>query len=136
MIKNYIKIAWRNLRRHKAYAAINIIGLSLSIACGILIFTLVNYHLSFDNFHNNKERIFRVVTEIHNDEVGYTPGTPPPFAKAFRNDYSFAEKVARVVTFGDMLVSLPGEKDNKKFQEENGVAVAEPEFFDIFNFPL
>lgn len=47
MVKNYFKIAWRNLTKHKGYAAINIIGLSLGIACSILIFTIVAYHLSF-----------------------------------------------------------------------------------------
>jgi putative ABC transport system permease protein len=136
MIRNYIKIAWRNLRRNKSYAAINIIGLSLSIACGILIFTLVSYHLSFDDFHHDRDRIYRVVTEIHNDDISYTPGVPPPFAKAFRNDYTLSEKVGEVVTFGDIVISFPGEKGNKKFQEEAGVGVADPEFFDIFNFPL
>jgi putative ABC transport system permease protein len=136
MIKNYIKIAWRNLRRHKTYAAINVVGLSLSIACGILIFTLVSYHLSFDTFHKNKERIFRVVTEIHAEDIGYTPGVPPPFTKAFRNDYTFAEKTARAVGFGNTVISLPEQKDNKKFKEEDGIVCVDPEFFDIFNFPL
>ncbi len=136
MFKNYFKIAWRNLRRNKAYAFINVAGLSLSIACGILIFTLVSYHLSFDTFHKNKDRIYRIVTEIHNEDVGHTPGVPPPFAKAFRNDYTFAEKTARAVTFWNELISIPSDKDNKKFQEENGITCVEPEFFDIFNFPL
>ena len=136
MIRNYFKIAWRNLRRNKTYAFINVVGLSLSIACGILIFTLVGYHLSFDNFHKNKDRIYRVVTEIHNDDIGHTPGVPPPFTKAFRNDYTFAEKAARAVSFGDELISIPGDKENKKFQEENGITCVEPAFFEIFNFPL
>jgi putative ABC transport system permease protein len=136
MIKNYFKIAWRNLRRHKTYAFINVVGLSLSIACGILIFTLVSYHLSFDTFHKDKERIYRVVTELHGEDIGHTPGVPPPFAKAFRSDYTFAEKTARAVSFGNMLVSIPSDKDNKKFREEDGITCVEPAFFDIFNFPL
>ncbi len=136
MIKNYFKIAWRNLKRNKAYASINVIGLSLGIACAILIFTLVSFHLSFDNFHKNKDRIYRVVTELHEEQLGHTPGVPPPFAKAFRNDFTFSEKVARAVTFGDMLVAIPSSKDNKKFQEENGIACVDSEFFEIFNFPL
>jgi putative ABC transport system permease protein len=133
MLKNYFKIAWRNLKRNRAYATINVIGLSLGIACSILIFTLVSYHLSFDGFHKNKDRIYRVVTEIHNEDVGHTPGVPPPFAKAFRSDYTFAEKTARIVGFW-RLISIPGE--NKKFEEDHGFACAEPAFFDIFNFPL
>ena len=136
MLKNYFKIAWRNLRRNKAYAAINIIGLSMGIAGSILIFLWVSFHLSFDNFHKNGDRIYRVVTEIHNENNGKTPGVPPPFTKAFRSDYTFAEKTARVVGFGGVTVSLPEEKEMKKFQEDDGVACAETTFFDIFNFPL
>lgn len=136
MIKNYIKIAWRNLRRNKSYAAINIVGLSFGIACGLLIFTLVTYHLSFDNFHPDTDRVYRVVTEFHQDGIEYQPGVPQPLGKAFRNDYSFAEKVARVKSNKSMLVSLPDEKEVKKFNEENNVAFADPEFFYIFNFPL
>src|SRR5579871_3516427 len=136
MLKNYFKIAWRNLKRHKAYVFVNVLGLSLGIACAILIFTLVSFHFSYDNFHKNKDRIYRIVTELHSEDIGHTPGVPPPFAKAFRNDYTFSEKVARAVTFGDQLISIPSEKENKKFQEETGIACVEPEFFDIFNFPL
>ena len=133
MLKNYFKIAWRNLKRNRAYAAINIVGLSLGIACAILIFTLVSFHLSFDGFHKNKDRIYRVVTEIHNEQIGHTPGIPPPFTKAFRDDYTFAEKTARAITFW-RLVSIPAE--NKKFEEEDGIVCVEPAFFDIFDFPL
>ncbi|MEX8548737.1 MAG: ABC transporter permease [Mucilaginibacter sp.] len=136
MIKNYFKIAWRNLKRNQSYTLINVLGLSLGMACGILIFALVKYHLSFDDFHPNKDRIYRIVTEFHEDNVNYSQGVPAPLGKAFRNDYAFAEKTARVITYGNSLVSIPSSKDNKKFEEENGVAFAEPEFFDIFNFPL
>lgn len=136
MIRNYFKIAWRNLKRNKSYAAINIIGLSLGIASSILIFTLVSFHLSYENFNKNKDRIYRVVTELHNDDVSYTSGTPPPFTKAMRDDYTFAEKTAQAITFWNELISIPSSNDNKKFQEENGFTCVDPEFFDIFDFPF
>ncbi len=122
--------------RNKSYAIINITGLSLGIACGIIIFTVVNYHLSFDNFHADKDKIFRVVTEFHEDNINYTHGVPQPLGKAFRNDYTFADKVAMVATYQGALISLPAEKEVKKFEEEDGVAFAEPAYFEIFNFPL
>jgi len=137
MIKSYFKIAFRNLRHNKAYAFINVIGLSLGIACGILIFTLVSYHLSFENFHPNKDRIYRIVSDYtYEDGIEHQSGVQQPLGKAFRNDYAFAEKVARVMVFEDALISLPGEKEIKKFKEDKGVAFTEPEFFDVFNFPL
>ncbi|HTR29770.1 MAG TPA: ABC transporter permease [Puia sp.] len=136
MFRNYIKVAWRNLWRNKSYTFINILGLSSGIACAILIFTLVSYQFSFDMFHPAADRVFRVVTEYHTDGTEYQPGVPQPLGKAFRNDFSFMEKSARVFTFNNALISLPGEKEVKKFQEDNGVAYAEPEFFEIFRFPL
>ncbi|MDR6943221.1 ABC transporter permease [Mucilaginibacter pocheonensis] len=136
MIKNYIKIAWRNLKRNKAYAAISVIGLALGIACGILIFTLITYHLSFDTFHNNSDRIYRLYTEWHDDGVGRSHGVPQPLGKTFRNDFTLAEKTARVINFRNNLITITKGNEVKKFKEEDGVAFTEPQYFDILNFPL
>lgn len=136
MLKNYFKIALRNLKRSKAYTLINVLGLSLGIACTIFIFCLVKYHLSFDTFHSKKDRIYRIVTEDHLEQIVYSPGGPPPVGKAFREDYAFAEKVARVYVRRERLISLPFSRENQKFQEKEGVAFAEPDFFHILDFPL
>src|SRR5579859_6791278 len=136
MFKSYFKIGWRNLLRHKTYASINIIGLSLGIACAMLIFTLITFHLSYDTFHAQKERIYRIVTEWHDQKIDYSAAVPQPVGNAFRNDYDFAEKTARVVDYHTVLVSLTGDKEMKKFEEEDKLAYAEPAFFDIFNFPV
>jgi putative ABC transport system permease protein len=136
MIKNYIKIAWRNLKRNKAYATISVIGLALGIACGILIFTLVTYHLSFDTFHKDPDRIFRLYTEWHDDGIGKSNGVPQPLGKTFRNDFTQAEKTARVINFNNSLITITKGSEVKKFREEAGVAFTEPQYFDILNFPL
>ncbi len=136
MFKNYFKIAWRNLRRNKTYAAINVMGLSLGIACGILIFVVLSHHLSYDNYHPNREKAYRIFTEFHGEQINRTAGVPAPLGNAFRKDYAFAEKIARVARYENQLISLPNEKDMPKFQEEDGVAFAEPDFFDIFSYPL
>ena len=136
MIKNYLKIAWRNLQRNKSYTFINVLGLALGLACGILIFSLVKYHLSFDNFHANSSRIYRIVTEQHRDNISYVGAVPAPLGKALRNDYTHTEKVARIARFEDVLISLKTKLELKKFREAEGVAFAEQEYFDIFNYAL
>lgn len=135
MIRNYFKIAWRNLKRNKAYAFISVTGLALGVTCGILIFTLISYHLSFDNFHKNPDRIYRFYTEWHDETVGEASAVPQPMGKAFRDNFDLAEKTARIINFNRTLITLPG-KEVKKFEEKEGVAFTEPEYFDILNFPL
>ena len=136
MIQNYFKTAWRTLLRNRAYTTINVIGLTLGIAAAILIFTILSYQLSFDKFHPNKDRTYRIVTEFHDQRTDYSAAVPQPLGKAFRNDYTFADLTARVVSYRNTLISLPEEKEVKKFVEDKGVAFAEPAYFDIFDFPL
>ncbi|MEI9917630.1 MAG: ABC transporter permease [Bacteroidota bacterium] len=134
MLRNHFKIAARNLARNQAYTIINIICLTFGITCAILIFGLVSYHLSFDTFHSNKDRIYRIITELHQDGISVDPSVPQPIGKAFSADYPFAEKVAMVYSTPDWLVSIPSSEDNRKFKET--VTFAENQFFDILNFPL
>jgi putative ABC transport system permease protein len=134
MFRHNLVIAFRNLQRRKAYVLINVLGLTLGIACAIQIFTLVKYHLSFDAFHTKADRIYRITTEFHNDKISYNPGVPSPLADAFRNDYTLAEKVALVASFPDQLISIASSGEIKKFEES--IAFAEPAYFDILDFPL
>jgi predicted permease len=145
MLKNYFKIAWRTLLRQKTYTAINVVGLTLGISASILIFTLVSYHLSFDDFHPDKDRIYRIVTDLNSETLAHIPCAPQPLGKAFRNDYNYAEMTARIVFYRNTLVSLPTpatgagsglSTETRKFEEDAGVAFTESSFFEIFNFPL
>ncbi|WP_232074126.1 ABC transporter permease [Spirosoma aureum] len=131
MLGNYVKIASRKLNRHKSYTVINVVSLSLGIACTILIFTLVKYHLSFDSFHANKDRIYRIYTELHTEKVTYSTGVPNPMGEAFRSGYSVADEVGRIAFFKKRVVAVSPEK---KFEED--IAFADPDFLRIFNFPL
>jgi hypothetical protein len=118
MFKNYLKTAWRNIIRNKAYAFISVFGLSLGITAAILIFTFVHYQWSFDNFHSNADRIYRIVSEYHYEAIEHTPGVPQPLGEAFRNDFTFAEKTARVRTYNSAVISLPGEKEVKNSRQK------------------
>ena len=134
MLYNYLKISLRNIQRHTSYSIINIFGLALGISCGLLIFSLVKHHLSFDNFHHDSDRVYRIVTEQHRDQISYTWGVPAPLGKVFRDDYTFSETVARIFTFEEKLISIEDNGQLKKFKDE--VAFAERDFFEIFNYPM
>ncbi len=134
MFENNLTIALRNLKKHRSYAAINMLGLTLGIASAILIFIFVKYHLSFDTFHTDTDRIYRITTELHLEDIDHTWGVPSPMAQAIRNDFTFAEEVAMVTHLSDKLITIPSGQDQEKFKES--IAFAEPAFFNIFNFPL
>jgi len=134
MFKNYIRIAWRNLIKRKVFTTINILGLAIGFGSSILIYLFLTFHLSFDNFHENSDRIYRAVTESHQDQIGYNASVPPAFAKVFREEYHYAEKVAKMVNWDEVLIRVEAQGHNQPYME--GVAFVEPDFFDIMTFPL
>ncbi|MCG8307546.1 MAG: ABC transporter permease [Cytophagales bacterium] len=131
MYRYHIKFAWRSLIRNRQFSIINILGLTLGLSCCILIYSFVKYHSSFDDFHADTDRIYRFVTEEHLQNISYTPAVHNPFGKVFREEFTYAEKVARVCTEGRGLITV-GEQD--KYRE--AIAFAETEYFGIMNFPL
>lgn len=133
MIKNYFKIAFRSLKKNKAYGIINVLGLTLSIASGILLFTFINFHLDFDSFHTDSNRIYRIVTEQKRDVISYQSSVPPALGVVLREDFDFDESIARTVKFTDSQITYA---DNKKIMEDAGIYYAESDFFNIFNFPF
>jgi len=134
MLKNYIKIAWRNLTRHKTYTALNVVGLTLGISGALLIFLLIHYHLSFDKFHRDSDRIFRIVSMTDFDGKDYSSGVQEPLGETFRKDYTFAEYTAMRVDRYDNQVSV--EKNGTIDRYEISTSFVEPDYFRIFNYPL
>lgn len=137
MIKNYFIVAWRNLLKNKGYAAINITGLSIGIGACLLIFLTIRFESSFDNFHPNGKNIYRVSGEFNNEgTISYTMGSSFPVAKALRLDYPQLKNVAAIASsFGTQVTVLDSTlSENRKFLED-GLFFAEPQFFEIFNFP-
>ncbi len=135
MFKNHLLNAWRALRRNRLSTLVNLTGLSLGIACALLIFAVVTYHFSFDQFHQEGERTYRVVTEWHNEGIDYSGGTPRPLGSALK-DFSDLELVARRQASQPSLISVEGPQEKIKFEEADGVAFTEPDFFKLFSFPL
>jgi predicted permease len=136
MIKNYLKIAWRNLIRHKGYSFINIAGLAVGVAACLLIFLIVQYELSFDTFQPDVKNTYHIVSKmINEDGFAYTPGVPIPALDALRLDFPQAKVAGLDISYGSQITvqELPGTNTgDKKIIENTGVTFIEPQFFDIF----
>ncbi|MFT3823426.1 MAG: ABC transporter permease [Chitinophagaceae bacterium] len=135
MISNYLKTSARSIRRNKIFSVINILGLSMGIACAVLIFMLIRYHLTTDTYHSKVDNIYRVVTNEKNPE-GYYSGVPMPLTRAFRTDFPQASKVAMTEAIYNTLVIVPEHagKELKRFQEDEGIVAVDPQYFDIFDY--
>ncbi len=132
MLRNYFTIAFRNMMRQKGYTGLNLVGLSLGIACCLFIFLFIRNELDYDRFHRNRDRIFRVLRagERNGEKLAgaYTSG---PYAPALKNDFP-AEIVHAVrVMPGRALVSY----GDKVFQED-GFYLIDSTFFEVFSYPL
>jgi ABC-type antimicrobial peptide transport system permease subunit/AraC-like DNA-binding protein len=141
MFRNYFKIARRNLTRNKSYAAINITGLAVGIAVCMMIFIIIQYQTSFDNFHTKKDRIYRVLTEYHHSETGdvfYGKDLPFPLPLRMKTALPQIEQIAPVFASHDDQLLIVDDSGNteKTFKEQHGLFYAGPAFFKIFDFPL
>ena len=135
MFRNYFKTAIRNFKRNKSYALINTLGLAIGIAACFLIFLIVQFESSFDNFHPKKNSIYRIGTEFHNqDGVSYSDGVAFPVAKGLRVDFPQIKEVASIFRNGGQITVEDGAAQ-KKLQEDH-FYYAEPQFFSMFNFPF
>lgn len=140
MLKNYFTIALRNLLRNKGYATLNIAGLAIGIAACLLIFTVVQFELSYDTFQSKYHRIYRLVThDVHpSGDVGDNPGVPTPVPDALRLDMPQLSAVAALNSLYGSQITVLGKDpntafSNKKFIENTGIFFVEPQLFDLFD---
>jgi len=137
MIHTYLKIALRKLAKQRTYALLNILGLGLSVGCGILIFALIRHHLSFDTYHKNADRTLRILMDVKTESVMPFPGVPTPMAKTLREECSFVEKTTMRSAEDEVLISVANNSGGKdKYKESGKFAWIEPAYFDILNLPL
>jgi putative ABC transport system permease protein len=135
MFKLNLKIALRNLWKHKGYTMINMLGLSIGMASCILIFLFIWHQMSFDNGFKNEERIFRLTTNWTTaDGFSESQGVPKPSPAALRNDFKGQiDKVAAIRQDGGIIkVKDASGKDQIKIS--TFVYFAEPAFFEIMSF--
>lgn len=129
MFKNYIKVAFRHIKRRKVYSFINILGLTIGMACFFLIGLWVKDELSFDRFHVNKDRIYRVLNRMQNGNVEFN--ITYALGPALKTEYPEVEEASRVCTwFGSHV------RYQDKIYAERNIYLADPSFFKIFSFPF
>jgi putative ABC transport system permease protein len=133
MFNNYFKTGLRNIRRHKGYSALNIMGLAVGLAVCILIFLWVQEELSYDRFHVNANRIFRMIEfeYLSNGEVLAYSQQGPELAAVLKSDFPEIEESTRFDTMSNRLVRFG---DHQFY--ENDFAFADPQFLTMFTFPL
>jgi predicted permease len=139
MIKNYVKIAFRNLTRHKAFSVINIAGLAIGIASCLLLFTVIRYELSYDKFQPDYRHIYRVVTQDkYSDGITYNPGVPFPAVDALRIEFPGIPSGVLMASSGSQVTVLGKKGSNtsseKKFIEGTGFFFCDPQFFQVFQY--
>ncbi|MFD0765083.1 ABC transporter permease [Mucilaginibacter lutimaris] len=137
MLKNYFKIAFRNLSKHKFYAAINVFGLSLGISCCIVLFQFITYHLSFDTHHSNAKHIYRVVDEMHvpDGSVSYEKGAPMVMANAVKTQVPQVKNTAILMADRSFTVAVNNDTTNPKlFSEHENIALTDNHLFEIFDY--
>ncbi|MPR34780.1 ABC transporter permease [Salmonirosea aquatica] len=134
MIRNYLKIAWRNLRKHSFYSFLNIFGLSLGLASCLLITLYVVDELSYDQPYENVDRIYRINADLKfgGPEMRLAVA-PDPMAFTLKKDYPQVEAVARLRENGSYLVRRNEQAENLK---EDQVVFADSTFFSVFSIPL
>jgi putative ABC transport system permease protein len=152
MLKINLKLAFRNIFRNKLYTAINIIGLSVASAFCILVYLYVKNEQSFDSFHHDQDRLFRVEQTnifasfdhaksqksffslfMNNEEQKNLITTPVAFAPDLKRNFPEIENAIRVNGLYDPVIRI----GNQSFKEtEENVVYTDADFFSVFNFPL
>ncbi|MCK5370432.1 MAG: ABC transporter permease, partial [Cyclobacteriaceae bacterium] len=132
MIRNYFKVAIRNLFRDSFYSFINIFGLSIGITACLLILLYVNNELSYDKFHKDFDRIYRVTTKakMSETETMFMGVSSVPLSDRFRNDIEEIESITRLFQFSRTI------KHEENVFSEEGMLYADSTFFDVFDFEI
>jgi putative ABC transport system permease protein len=133
MFRNYLKIAFRQLKKHKGFSIINVSGLAIGMTACLLMLMFVVNETNYDNFHPSKDRIFRVITDWGKEGSRMKfAGAMPAIAPALEDKVADVEVAARIQRIHSAVIT---DADNQSVNEENAF-YGDPEIFDIFNWRL
>ncbi|HKB44383.1 MAG TPA: ABC transporter permease, partial [Chitinophagaceae bacterium] len=131
MIRNYLKIAFRNLTKYKFISFINLFGLTIGLTCCLLIFTFILHELSYDKYQPNADRIYRITRTFNNPQTGAVSlilsTISPPFGPLLQNDFKEIEDMTSTLSNGTTATRY----NDKMFNEQN-VFIADDKLFDFF----
>ena len=131
MLKNYLTISLRTLIKQRGYTLINITSLAAGLTCFTMIVLFIQHELSYDHFHENKERIYRVIQDRPSPSGSfYWSVTSPALAHTLKDEFSEVARSTTVGAISDPLLSIEG-----RYYKEDGI-LADEHFFEIFTFPL
>ena len=134
MIRNYLKIAFRNMAKHRVISFINLFGLTIGITCCLLILTYILHEVSYDRYNSKADRIYRVTRSFNNKEgiVSLHLGAvAPPFGPLLQNEFPDIQKVTRLLPIGHASMRY-----EEKIFDENDVYFADNNLFNVFDVPL
>jgi putative ABC transport system permease protein len=130
MLTNYLKIAWRNLRKDKFYSLINILGLTIGVTCGLQLLLYVTDELSYDRYQTKASQIYRIVSHITEpDKVNRWSSTQPALAPTLKQDYPFIKNYVRFFPYGRVMFR----QGDKRFYEDD-IYAADSTVFDVFSY--
>jgi putative ABC transport system permease protein len=129
MIRNYFKVAIRNLIRHRNFTVVNLLGLTLGITCAMFIYLIASYEVSYDQYHNKAERIYRVNTGSPGGE--FDMGSPQGLAPVLRDEFTAFDEVAVIYKLNPEKTQITV---NTEMFRENQTFFVQPQFFHLFDF--
>lgn len=135
MLKNYIKIAIRNLTRNKGFTAINIGGFAIGLACCLLIYVFIRDELSYDQFHKNADQIYRVIYSTSDDGIPTNANGSFAVGPAMKNDFPEVLEFTRLRKSGQIGTKSLVRYQDVSFYEEH-FFFADSTVFDLFSFSL
>lgn len=137
MIKNYFKVALRNISRNRVMSSLNILGLAIGLSAALVIYLIVQYQLSFDKHYTAQDRMYRVVTHLRFAETSFkNGGVPAPLGAVIKNEVTGIDKATRAYSImwnAKVSVPRPGNEDMVVFKDRTNISFVDEDYLDIFD---
>ncbi|WKN41007.1 ABC transporter permease [Tunicatimonas pelagia] len=137
MLRNYLTIALRTLTRNRVTTVINLVGLSVGMACCVVVYVMVKHEYTYDNFHTNADRIYRVVTQTQEPSgIDYDGSVCFPMAEALRENFPTVENATQVYARSTGVIKRWNDEGEENRHQAYHLAYADAHFLETFSYPL